>query len=111
VRIRQKTQLSGLIGLYATIMPPVDFLEAFGFVSEADEIAMHCFMLPLSAPTQGVEHYGIAQIGLRAESLGHDDLIRLHLNEKAADKNYRQSGLNKRSIADRGAERALPLCF
>jgi hypothetical protein len=39
--------------------------------------------------------------------LGHDDLIRLHLNEKAAGKNYRQSALQKRSIADRRAEQAL----
>jgi hypothetical protein len=42
-----------------------------------------------------------------AESLGHDDFIRLHLNEKAAGKNHRQSALQKRSIADRRAEQAL----
>jgi ferritin-like metal-binding protein YciE len=86
-----------------------------GLISEADEIAgevsdKEVMDAAIVAAAQSVEHYEIARYGTLiawAESLGHDDIIRL-LNtnlkeEKAADKNLStvavRKGVNRKAAS------------
>jgi ferritin-like metal-binding protein YciE len=71
-----------------------------GLISEADELAAE--VADNIGSAQAVEHYEIARYGTLiawAESLGHDDIIRLlntNLNEeKAADKKLSTVALRK----------------
>jgi ferritin-like metal-binding protein YciE len=78
-----------------------------GLISEADELAgevadKEVLDAAIIGSAQAVEHYEIARYGTLiawAESLGHDDIIRLlntNLNEeKAADKNLSTVALRK----------------
>jgi ferritin-like metal-binding protein YciE len=76
-----------------------------GLISEADEVAgevanKEVLDAAIVGAAQSVEHYEIARYGtLIAESLGHDDIIRLldtNLNEeKAADKKLSTVALRK----------------
>ena len=89
-----------------------------GLISEADEVAgevadKDVLDAAIVGSAQAVEHYEIARYGTLiawAESLGHDDIIRLlntNLNEeKAADKKL--SGLAEGGINQSAADAAHP---
>jgi ferritin-like metal-binding protein YciE len=95
-----------------------------GLISEADEVAgevadKDVLDAAIVGSAQAVEHYEIARYGTLiawAESLGHDDIIRLlntNLNEeKAADKKLStvavRKGINRKAASCRVRQRGAP---